>query len=113
MIKKRIKKIFNLSILIFFRQTWKLISNIYHLLNEPFLTIKKLIEERDKSQIFLLTATIFMPILAYISARVIWDMHKYGFMVNSVGTVFGAVMTIEAAIFLYLGYWTYQAFKKK
>jgi uncharacterized membrane protein YwzB len=113
MIKKRIKKIFKLSILIFFRQAWKLLCNIYHLLTEPFWTIKNLIKEKDKSQIFLLTGTIFMPILAYISARIIWDMHKYGFMVNSVGTIFAIVMIVETLIFLYLGFWTFQAFKKK
>ncbi len=113
MIKKRIEKIFQLSILIFFRQTWKLICNIYNLLNQPLLTIKNLAREKDKSQIFLLSGTIFMPIFGYISARIIWDIHRYGFMINSVGMVFAVVIGMETLVFLYLGYWTYRAFKKK
>lgn len=112
MIKKRIEKIFRLSILIFFRQVWKLVCNIYHLLNQPFLTIKTLIKEKDKSQIFLLVIMIFMPIFGYIVARIIWDIHKYGFVLNSIGMVFTATAIVETIIFGYIGYWLFRALKR-
>jgi hypothetical protein len=113
MIKKRLIKIRKIITLIIVRQFWKLGENIYHLLNQPFLTIKKLWDEKDKSQIFLLSLTIIMPIFGYASARVIWDLKKYGFLVNSVGTIFTIVMLIESSIFIYLGYWIFKVWKRK
>lgn len=113
MIKKRVKKIMEISLLIAVRQIWKLLENIYHLLREPFLALKNLISLKDKSQIFLLSMVALMPVFGYVSARIIWDLHKYGFLVKSVGMVFAATMLIEGLILIYLGYWIKRVIGKK
>ncbi|MEI8067553.1 MAG: hypothetical protein WCG91_01190 [Candidatus Shapirobacteria bacterium] len=113
MIKKRFRKIFRLTILIAARQIWKLLCNLYQLLNQPFLTIKTLLKERDKSQIFLLSLMAIMPAIFYVSARLVWDRYRYGFVLNSVGMVFLVVSTIELIIFTYLGFWLFKCLFKK
>lgn len=112
MIKKRIRKIYKLSILIAVRQIWKLIENLYHLVNQPFLTIKDLVRTRDKSQIFLLFLTVSAPIILYISARILWDYYRYKHFLPAVGGFFKLVIIIEVIVFLYIGYWTHKVFKK-
>lgn len=99
-------------VLIAVRQIWKLVENLYHLVNQPFLTIKELIKTKDKSQIFLLLATITTPVIMYVSARIFWDYYKYKHFLPAVGGVFKLVIIIEMIVFLYIGYWTYRAFKK-
>ena len=113
MIKKRIKKISKLLILISIRQVWKLLANIYHLVTQPFVTIKLLIKERDKSQIFLLSLFAISPIIIYATARIIWDNLKYGYILNSVGGVFAVVLLVEIFVFAYLCYWLYLIFRRK
>lgn len=105
MIKKRIKKISKLIILISVRQGWKLGENLYHLIKEPFLTLKKLKEDRDKSQIFLITLTLLMPVITYLTARIVWDYHKYGLIVSGVGMFFKIMIVIQVLFLSYLGYW--------
>ncbi len=113
MIKSRIKKIFKLIELIIARQLWKLSSNLYHIITQPFLTLKTLIiKDKDKSQIFLIMVVTIMPIIAYVGARVVWDNYKYGLISKSVGNIFLIVLIIEAIIWSYLGFWLWKIFKK-
>ena len=111
MIKKRIKNIFKLTILIAARQIWKLICNLYHLITEPFATLKILIKERDKSQIFLIGMIFLMPIIAYFLARVAWDYYRYGFVIDGTGQFFIVAIIIQSGLFLYLGYWVLKVIK--
>jgi hypothetical protein len=111
--KKRIKKIFKLTVLIAARQIWKLLCNLYHLITEPFLTLKNLIKERDKSQIFLITIFFLMPILAYFIARIVWDYYRYGLLINDVGMFFSIAIIIQIILLLYLGYWVLKVMKTK
>lgn len=114
MIKNRIKKIFKLIELIIARQLWKLSSNLYHLITQPFLTLKNLvIKDKDKSQIFLIIVVTIMPIASYIGARIIWDNYKYGAISKSVGNIFLIVLIIEAVIWFYLGFWLWKIFIKR
>jgi hypothetical protein len=114
MIKKRIKKIKELMFLIIVRQIWKLLCNLYNIIEQPFLALKKLIiKDRDKSQMFLVAVIMIMPAIFYISARVFWDNYKYGFVLNSVGRVFLIISIIEMVIFGYLGFWIWKIFKNK
>jgi len=110
--KKRIKKIFKLTILIAARQIWKLLCNLYHLITEPILTIKTLIKEKDKSQIFLIIMVILTPIIAYFLARIIWDYYRYGLVIKNVGMFFGMAVGMEILIFSYLGFWIIKSTKK-
>jgi len=112
MIKKRIKKIFKLTVLIAARQIWKLLCNLYHLMNEPFLTLKLLIKDRDKSQMFLIILIFLMPIIAYFLARIGWDYYRYGLIVNGVGMFFLISVIIEIILLMYLGFWVLRVIKK-
>jgi hypothetical protein len=113
MIKKRINNIFKLTILIAARQIWKLLCNLYHLITEPFLTLKLLFKERDKSQIFLIGVFFLMPLLAYFIARIIWDYYRYKLIINHVGTLFVITVIVEIILLAYLGYWIWKAVKSK
>ena len=113
MIKKRIKKIGEITILIAVRQFWKLGENVYRLFRQPLLTIKTLIKERDKSQIFLLFIMAIFPIILYILARIIWDLKFYGSLVNAVGLTFIATMIVEIAIFTFFGYWLLKIWRNR
>jgi hypothetical protein len=112
MIKKRIKKIFKLTILITVRQIWKLLCNLYHLITEPIWTIKMLIKERDKSQIFLILLVFLIPIISYFLARIIWDYYLYGEIIKGVGGFFMAAITIQILLLWYLGYWVLKVIRK-
>jgi len=113
MIKKRIKKIRELVFLIVVRQIWKLMCNLYNIIEQPFLALKTLIiKDKDKSQIFLVTIMAILPAIFYISARIFWDNYKYGFVLNSVGKIFLIISIIEVTVFGYLGFWLWKIFKK-
>ena len=112
MIKKRIKNIFKLTVLIAARQIWKLLCNLYHLITEPILTIKTLIKERDKSQIFLIIMVVIAPITAYFLARIIWDHYRYGLVVRDVGMFFGMSVSLEIILLAYMGFWIIKAVKR-
>jgi hypothetical protein len=112
MIIKRIKNIFKLTILITARQIWKLLCNLYHLITEPFITLKLLIRERDKSQIFLISLIFLMPIIAYFIARIGWDYYRYGLIIDGVGLFFTMAAILQAGLLLYLGFWVLKVIKK-
>ena len=111
MMKKRIKNIFKLTILIAARQIWKLFCNLYHLVTDPFVTLKLLIKDRDKSQIFLIGMIFLMPIIAYFLARIGWDYYRYGLIIDGVGVFFTMAIIIQVGLFLYLGFWVLKVVK--
>lgn len=113
MIIKRIKKIIKLTILIAARQIWKLLCNLYHLISEPLLTLKLLVSERDKSQIFLIGLIFLMPIIAYFLARIVWDYYRYGLIIDGVGMFFVLAVTIQIILLIYLGYWVLKIAREK
>lgn len=113
MIRRRIKKITELTFLIAIRQIWKLLCNLYHLLTDPFLTLKDLWQTKDKSQIFLISLTFISPIVVYVLARIVWDYYRYKLIVNDVGMFFKIVIFLELAIFLYMSYWITKLCKRK
>lgn len=113
MIKKRIKKIIKLSFLIAIRQIWKLLCNLYNIVEQPFLTLKTLIiKDKDKSQIFLIIIVILSPLLVYSVARIIWDYYRFGMIINGVGFFFLIVSGVELMILGYLMYWIIKIMKK-
>lgn len=114
MIKKRIKKIKKLVFLITVRQIWKLLCNLYNIIEQPFLTFKKLIvKDKDKSQMFLVGIIFLMPMFAYGITRVVWDYYRYGLILNGLGMVFLMAITIQTVLFVYLGYWLWKITKSK
>lgn len=114
MIIKRIKKISKLVFLISVRQIWKLLCNLYHMVEEPFLTFKKLIvKDRDKSQMFLVGLFFLMPFIAYFMARVIWDHYRFGTVINGVGMFFLITGVAEVFLLTYLIYWILKVTRSK
>jgi hypothetical protein len=113
MITKRIKRIFKLTVLIAARQIWKLLCNLYHLISEPFLTLKRLIKERDKSQFFLIGLVFLMPIISYFLARIVWDYYRYGLIVKDVGVFFSVSLIVEIILLMYLGFWILRVIKRR
>jgi len=114
MIKKRIKKIIKLTELIFVRQIWKLVENLYNIINQPFLSLKKIIiRDKDKSQIFLISIFFLMPIIFYLFARFFWDYYHYGLVIGGLGKFFLITIIIQIVILIYLGYWIYKVIKNK
>lgn len=114
MIKKRFKKISKLIFLISVRQLWKLLCNLYNIIQQPFLTFKKLIvKDKDKSQIFLLIIVFLLPIILYVIARLIWDYYRYGEILNSVGIFFMITIVVEFCLLTYLGFWIFKVNKVK
>jgi hypothetical protein len=114
MIVKRIKKINKLVFLIAVRQIWKLLCNLYNIIEQPFLALKTLIvKDKDKSQMFLVGIFFLMPILTYLAARIVWDYHRYGLVLNGVGMVFLMAIIIQILFLLYLGYWVWRVIRKK
>jgi hypothetical protein len=85
------------------RQIWLLLVNCYNLILQPEITLKKI--NQDKSQKLLLGIIIFMPLISYFGARILWDNYQYGSLINSVGKVFFLILFIQIFIFSYLIYW--------
>lgn len=113
MIVKRLKKLSELIILISVRQLVFLGKNVYNLYYRPYLTIKKIRENEDKSQILLICLTALTPTFVYIVLRVIYDLWKFGRLVPITGNVFTGVIVIQMILLGYLGYWTLVVLKKE
>lgn len=113
MIKTRLKKITELGILIAIRQGYFLLRNIYELYYQPYLTIKGLIDKKDKSQIFLISIAAMTPSIVYVLARLVWDMVMYQRLLIMTGKVFLVAGGIQLLVLSYLFYWTLKVIKSK
>lgn len=113
MIVKRIRKIAELTSLITIRQLVFLGKNLYNLAYSPFLTIKEIIDKKDKSQIILMISVIMSPAIVYTFARVVWDKFWYGGLLRSIGPVFNLFFVIESIFLLYVAYWSFQVWRRK
>ena len=110
--KEKIVKVGKLSILLFIRQMWATICNLYLLIHEPFLTVRKIKIRRDKSQALILGLIFVSPALVYIVARITTDLWWYRRLLLSVGPVFEMTTLVEMLILGYLFYWIYQVISK-
>lgn len=113
MLKKRLVNIAKISVLIGIRQGWKWLRNLYLFNNQPYLTMKELVDNRDKSQIFLLGATIVAPMMGYGLTRIVWDKMRYGVVLKSVGPVFVMTIIMEIMMMTFVGYWVYKVKRNK
>lgn len=104
--KQKIRRIIKTSILLIIRQIWSTACNIYLLIYEPFITLKRIKEKKDKSQIFILLVIALSPILFYILARLVSDWLIYQKILPSVGIVFFVTIFTQVIVLLYLFYWT-------
>lgn len=104
MIEKRIKNIFILIGLIVIRQLYFLGRNWYLMISMPYLTLKEVLVKKDKSQLFLISLSALWPVLAYVLARIVWDLIHYRQMIWLTGKGFETTLVIQAII---LGYWLF------
>jgi hypothetical protein len=111
MIEKRLKKLWKLSVLIGIRQLYFLGRNLYLLAYQPYLTLKVLKDQRDKSQLALLAVTAITPTIVYILARIIWDLISYHRILWLTGKVFLTAAGIQTVVLLYLGFWVWRVIK--
>lgn len=101
-----------LSSLIAVRQVYKLGRNCYELIYQPEITIQELMDDFDKSQLFLLILTALIPLFVYLILRVIWDLIKFGNIAAVFGSGLNFVLFVEALIFAYLGYFLVKVLRK-
>ena len=106
MIVKRLKNLWKLGILISVRQLVFLGKNLYNLYYSPYLTIKKIRDDGDKSQTLLICLTALTPVIFYVILRIIYDLGKYGRIIILTGDVFLAALVIQVILLGYLLYWT-------
>ncbi len=123
MAKKKIKqsffKIVKLSVLIFLKEAWLLFRNLLGLIYHPFLTLRKIKKEKDKSQTLLVSTTIISPgiILMLINLVIYLGLKFMGLKLSSTakGVIIFSNLFILLLIILsisYLLFWTYQVIKK-
>ena len=112
MIVKRLKNLWKLGILISVRQLVFLGKNLYNLYYRPYLTIKKIREDGDKSQTLLICLTALTPIMFYLILRTIYDLWKYGKIIVITGNIFLAAIVIQMVLLGYLAYWTLMVVKR-
>jgi hypothetical protein len=105
MIGKRLKKIGQIAGLIAVRQLWFWGRNLYKMWGQPYLTIRELIDNRDKSQIGLMGVTAILPALFYMAARIAWDIWRYKTLLPGWGNMFIGAMIVEGLVAGYVGYW--------
>jgi len=110
--KEKIVKVGRLSVLLVIRQMWVTICNLYLLIREPFLTVRKIKAKRDKSQALILGLIFVSPALVYIVARIATDIWWYRKILPSVGPMFELTSLIEVLVLGYVCYWVYQVISK-
>jgi hypothetical protein len=76
------------------------------------LTIKEILAEEDKSQIFLIALATATPTIIYVVLRVIYDLLMYGRLVIVTGNVFTLALIVQATVIVYLGYWVLMVIRK-
>lgn len=111
MIEKRLRNLSKLGLLIAIRQMYFLGRNIYNLYYSPYLTLKKIKDEGDKSQSFLIGLAAITPVIFYILGRIIWDLIKHHRILWLTGNVFVVMGIIQTIVIVYLGYWIYRVYK--
>lgn len=110
--KERIIKLGKIGFFLMIRQIWSTICNMYLLIREPFLTVRRIKVKRDKSQVMLLGLIFVSPALIYGIARIVTDWWWYRRILPSVGAVFGLTFLVEIVVFSYVFYWVYQVISK-
>ncbi len=118
-IKQSLKNIFRLSFLLFLKETWLLFSNIIGLIYHPFLTLRKIRQKHDLSQVGLIVLTILLPLITVLFttgviylAMVIFGLNFPNLIKQTVilANVFAFAATGLAIV--YLAYWSYQVITK-
>lgn len=111
--KKRIKKLAELSLLIGIRQIWKLGCNVYQLINQPYLAVKRMMKEKDKSQILLMLVVTVAPTAGYLLLRIGYDKARFGFIQPGYGKVFWGAIGAQLMIWGFGGYWFWRVIKNR
>lgn len=113
-IKRSSEKILKLLTLLFVREGYLLVRNLYGVVEHPFLTFKRIYNEKDYSQGILLFG---LPLafwfgwifILLISRLFIFGRLHFGILAKA---SFLASSLFVSVIFLFLGYWVLEVWKK-
>jgi hypothetical protein len=117
--KKNIIKITRLTILLIAKETWLLFRNLLGLVYHPFLTLRRIRQEKDKSQALLMIGTIISPgiivmtinFIIYLGLRFM-NLQLSTLVKNLIIFSNLYIFMLTATAVFYLLYWTYQVIKK-
>lgn len=118
-LKQSLKKIFYLTILLFLKESWFLFTNIIGLIYHPFLTLRKIRQKHDLSQIALVILTAILPLFSALFTTGIVYLAIICFGISLPALIKQLLLLIDfltLAItfltFIYLAYWSYQVITK-
>jgi len=117
--KKIIKKVFYLSFLLFCREAYLLIKNLFGLLYHPFLTIRELRHQRNIFQILLILTAVSSPLslMSLVIAGYLFAKYYLGFYFLTKASFFLQTAGLTAFFFfvltiLYLCFWLASVVRK-
>lgn len=107
MAKSKFKNLIRLGLLIALKESYFVIRNFYGLLVHPFLTTKKIMQEKDLSQGILIFGMPFYLWLGWVmvllvSRVFIFQELRFGILAKS---SFLLITAFVSLFFLFLGYW--------
>lgn len=117
--RKKIFKIIKLFTLIILKEAWLLFRNLLGLIYHPFLTLRRIRQQKDLSQALLITTTIISPgiIVMILNFAIYLGLRFMNLKLSHLAKnliIFSNLyifMLIATAI-TYLVFWTYQVIKK-
>lgn len=118
-IKQSLFQIVKLFVLMFLKEAWLLFRNLLGLIYHPFLTLRRIRREKDKSQALLILTTITSPILllmtidlaVYLTLKFTsYQFSKFAKKLINFSNLY--IFMLIATAVTYLVFWTYQVIKK-
>ena len=111
----KIKKVMRFGVLVGIKESYLLVKNAYGLYSHPFLTTKRIMEEKDLSQGLLLFGLPIYLWLAWVlillvSRIFIFKELRFGFLAK---TSFLLSSFSFSIVSLFLGYWLFMVCRKK
>lgn len=118
-LKSSAKKIAYLTILLTIKEAWLLFANIIGLIYHPFLTLRKIRQRHDLSQVGLVSLTIALPLITAIFstgliylAMTIFGIQFPSFFKQGIILIDLAALILTSFILIYLIFWTSQVLHK-
>lgn len=113
-IQKSTKKITRLLVLLGIREGYLFVRNVYGVVEHPFLTFKRIYDDKDYSQGILLFGLpiglwFFWIFVLLVSRIFIFGRLHFGIWAKA---SFLASSLFVSVIFLFLGYWVFEVWKK-
>jgi hypothetical protein len=104
-----------LGALVVIKETYLFLRNVYGIYSHPFLTTKRIMEEKDLSQGVLIFGLPFYLWLGWVAILLVSRIFifrelRFGFLARA---SFLLVSFSFSLLFLFLGYWLFMVYRKK